>query len=231
MSVDPTNLSPQTIYGILYKNHPEDNPYNSYSANPYIPYNPPSIQTTTSTSGGLVNLLWSASNIIGAGMDRVWSGIQQTPRMWDEYMDYCYGEGNSSFMCALAIPGDWAIDFWTTLGGGVYSFFDGIGHLIHGTGELVWDLMTKTEETTKDKIPGMVYTITHPNETLGDFIMGLIRPYKTIIDEAIKCPPSPKVMVSIIDGEYNFRDCRPGKVAGLISTEMLTGAVIGKLAL
>jgi len=36
MSVDPTNLSPQTIYGILYKNHPEYNPYNSYSANPYM---------------------------------------------------------------------------------------------------------------------------------------------------------------------------------------------------
>ena len=45
-SVDPTLLSPQMIYEILYKNHPEDNPYlnqpvytyNNYPVDPYMSY-------------------------------------------------------------------------------------------------------------------------------------------------------------------------------------------------
>ncbi|OYT52581.1 MAG: hypothetical protein B6U72_07660, partial [Candidatus Altiarchaeales archaeon ex4484_2] len=35
MSVDPTNLSPQTIFGILYKDHPEHNPYSNYESGLY----------------------------------------------------------------------------------------------------------------------------------------------------------------------------------------------------
>ena len=52
MSVDPTNRSPQTIFRILYKDHPEDNPYNSYQVNSYIPYSMSPAYFTLGSDGG-----------------------------------------------------------------------------------------------------------------------------------------------------------------------------------
>ena len=56
-------LSPQTIFGVLYQDHPEHNPYSSY---PTYPYTITPITGQTSTNSNVwVDLLWGVSGFIG----------------------------------------------------------------------------------------------------------------------------------------------------------------------